>query len=301
MSAKKRVLPVKTRTVRAVVKVLAVIAIVIGLGFHTGWGTISSAGIGFVASMCPLGALEGLLGAKAVVVRLVLGLVAALLIIFLLGRAFCAWICPIPPLSAFFRRAGTVRSQHDACERAGERAYRNYQARKEGTTAAPVDETKVAVDSRHLVLCGALGSAAIFGFPVFCLVCPIGLTCAFIVLLMRLLGVGELSWGLLVFPVVVVLELTLLREYCAKICPIAALMSLVGRLNRTFRPKADQTRCMRSTEGTACHACASACPLHIDPHSNLGEVSLDECTRCKRCADACPRDAISFPLLAPKD
>lgn len=48
-----------------------------------------------------------------------------------------------------------------------------------------------AFDSRHAVLGGALLTTAVFGFPVFCLVCPVGLTFAAVALLVSLFGCGR--------------------------------------------------------------------------------------------------------------
>lgn len=302
---------------RTAVKIAIAAVIVISVGFHTGWGTYSSLGIDFVASICPLGALEALFGSWQFIPRLLIALAAMLVVVLLFGRAFCAWVCPVPPLQAFFRTRTRREKLHAEQAEAGTSAYRRWLARagaadggRSGATDgaagrlpdAPAADPgrakgRMCLDSRHVVLCGALGSAAIFGFPVFCLVCPVGLTCAVIVLLMRLMGVGELSWGLLVFPLLLVLEMTVLRRWCAKICPIAALMSLVGRLNKTFRPRVETSACLRSAEGQACHACASACPEHIDPRGNDGLVPEHECTRCGKCLEACPAHAISFPAL----
>ncbi len=310
---------------RVVVKVVVFAAIVVGLCVHTGFGTYSSAGIGFVASICPLGALEGLFGAWAFVPRLVIGLVAMLLVVFVFGRAFCGWVCPVPPVAAFFKTKRRREQEMQQREEAGRAALERYRcaacggassveaagaahgARAAGACMAGARSASRApgvarprFDSRYAVLCGALGSAAIFGFPVFCLICPIGLTCASVVLLVRLLGIGELSWGLFLFPAVLVLELVVLKDYCGKICPVAALMSLVARANRTFRPKANAQVCLRDTEHAACHVCASVCPEHIDPCAGFGSAALNECTRCGRCADACPEHAISFPVLPGK-
>ena len=44
---------------------------------------------------------------------------------------------------------------------------------------------RAKLDSRHYVLGGALLSTAVFGFPVFCLVCPIGLTFATVLVVWR--------------------------------------------------------------------------------------------------------------------
>lgn len=54
-----------------------------------------------------------------------------------------------------------------------------------GVEKALAGKRRFRLDSRHLVLAGSLVSAAVCGFPVFCLVCPIGLTIASVIALYR--------------------------------------------------------------------------------------------------------------------
>ena len=284
--------PSKATVVRGVFLALVAAVAVASAVFGWGAGNLSAMGLGAVAYLCPLGALEGMFGSWSFVPRALIALAAVAVLAFLVGRAFCAWACPVPPLRRFF---STKKAQEsDACQRA-EAAKRSAEHYQQGTK--PARSGKLDLDSRHVVLCGALGSAAIFGFPVFCLICPIGLTFAIVVGLVRLVGFNEPSFGLLVFAAILVIELVVLRKWCAKICPVGALLSLFGKANRTLRPKANAAKCLRSTEGQLCGACANACPEHIDPQSDLGDRSLAECTRCGKCADACPSSAIAFPLV----
>ncbi len=147
----------------------------------------------------------------------------------------------------------------------------------------------VQIDSRHFVLLGALGSAAIFGFPVFCLVCPVGLTAATIVGLWHLFQFNEPSLALIIAPAIVLVEVVFFRKWCAKICPISALFGLISRFNFTFKPRVVEHACLRS-KGIDCHACVDACPEALDPHSR----NIPECTKCGACATACPAKAIKF-------
>lgn len=287
---RKRRWRIKPRILRACTVGAVLVSVVVGLALHTGWGTPSAMGIGYVAAICPLGALESLLGAGAFVPRLLLGLAAALIVALLVGRAFCSWICPVPPISRLLSSKRAKAREAVACREAGQFALERYEGDGEPTRAK--------IDARHIVLCGTLGSAAVFGFPVFCLICPVGLTFATVIALARLIGFNEPSWGLLVFPAIIVLELTVLRAWCGKICPIGALLSLVARLNRTWKPRVDRAKCLRTTSGERCAACSTACPEHIDPNANRGVVAINECTRCKRCAEACPQGAIEFPFIA---
>lgn len=172
-------------------------------------------------------------------------------------------------------------------------------AAAKGISAGGSPKHKVNLDSRHLVLLGALASAFIFGFPVFCLICPIGLTFGTVVSIVRLIGFNEPSWGLVLFPAIIVIELVVLSKWCHALCPVSAIISLLAPLNRTFRPRADEEKCLRSA-GEPCAVCASVCPEHIDPRSDLGSRPLSECTRRGACVEACPRGALSFIKIKKK-
>ena len=143
-------------------------------------------------------------------------------------------------------------------------------------------------------------STAVFGFPVFCLVCPVGLTFGTLVVVWRVFQFNEVTWSLLVFPAMLVLELAVLRKWCHRFCPLGALLSLVSRGNRTFRPQANVGTCLHAAHGERCHRCADACPEGIDLHDRAASAPLNECVKCRECADACPVHAITFPFLSKK-
>ena len=106
--------------------------------------------------------------------------------------------------------------------------------------------------------------------------------------------------AVLVCPVILILEVVVFRKWCAKICPLSALMSLIARANKTFVPQVDANACLETTKGVHCSKCAQVCPEGIDLHHLDSGVKLYECTKCGACADACPTRAISIPLLAAK-
>ncbi|MEG0504707.1 MAG: 4Fe-4S binding protein, partial [Raoultibacter sp.] len=163
-------------------------------------------------------------------------------------------------------------------------------------------EKRGAVDSRHFILGGSLLSAAIFGFPVFCLVCPIGLTFATILLLIRLFSNGDVTLSLIVVPLILIAEVVLFKKWCHKLCPLSAFMSIIGKANRTFKPTIDDAKCIETSQGRACGICGKVCEEEIDPrHPEISVAKMNECTRCRACMDACPAEAISMPLLAKKN
>lgn len=280
----------KASTVRALVALGVFVVVAIGLVFHTGVGTLSSLGYEAIAAICPLGALESLLGTWTFVPRALIALGAIVLIVVVVGKAFCAWMCPVPHLQDFFKTKKRRKLEADERQQAAEYAHANYE------NDTDVAQPRIPVDTRHAVLGGALLSTAIFGFPVFCLVCPIGLTFATFIGLWRLVQFNEPTWGLLAFPAILLIEVLLLRRWCMKICPLGALFSLISAANKTLRPAVNRDRCLRDVDGVSCDVCAMTCPEHIDPHSDKGKRPLAECIKCRGCADACPVHAITFPF-----
>ncbi|MBD9214386.1 MAG: 4Fe-4S binding protein [Senegalimassilia anaerobia] len=189
---------------------------------------------------------------------------------------------------------------------AGQVAAVVVESAKSGALATIVTESGApdsgrggAGDSRMWVLGGALLSTAAFGFPVFCLVCPVGLTFATIICLWRALQFGEATLSLLVFPAILVVEVVVLRRWCHNLCPLGALMSLIARGNKTFRATLDDKACLR-LQGVACGKCADACPEGIDLHDGALSTPRHECIKCGECRFACPVQAITFPFLPKK-
>ena len=278
--------------IRKAVRFLIVAVLLIALFAGGQTGTLCSVGYDAIAYICPLGALETIFGSWAFVPRALICLAVVVIVALVFGKAFCSWVCPVAPLSDLLR--GRKAREKDECERT--QAAHRVLERWSDTNAAQAEKHKPfrsRVDGRHVVLAGSLASAAVCGFPVFCLVCPIGLTFASAIALYRLIGFNEPAIEVLVFPALLVLELTVFRKWCHRFCPVGALLSLLSRGNRTFKPHVDASMCARHA-GSSCAACAQACPEHIDPCADLGDRSLAECTRCGACVNTCPAKALSF-------
>lgn len=274
----------------------AVFALVVGLttlslAFNTGTGTLSALGVGHAAALCPVGALESFLGARQLTLHGVFCLGVTVLVTLAVGKAFCAWACPVPWLRRFFRPG----SKQD-CAVADEAPSKPAIANAQHIPLPPVGGKRdgYRIDGRHVVLGGALASSLVFGFPVFCLVCPVGLSFATLIALWRLVGLNETTWDLVVFLAILLVEVVLLRKWCTRLCPISALLSLVSRANRTLRPHVGEA-CVRA-HGKDCRACVQACPEQLDPHTKR----IPECSKCNACAEACPAQAISLKLFGAK-
>jgi ferredoxin-type protein NapH len=254
---------------------------------HNGWGTLSSMGISQVAYLCPLGALEVMLASKLFIPRVLVALAVVALVTALFGKFFCSWVCPIPFLSRLF---------HPFKKKVSDGAtVKSVESGVVPVTAAAMPSSiggqrdKSRLDTRYGVLLGALLGSVLFGFPVFCLVCPIGLSFATFVIVWQVFAAQDMTWSLLVFPLILVLELVFCRKWCHRLCPIGALLSLFAQGAPFFKPRVSADSCLR-VQGVDCRACVEACPEGLDPHTSR----IPECTRCAVCVQACPSKSISL-------
>ena len=329
-----------TKRLRTIIPLAVIGVIGVGFATHVGVGTLSAIGWQDISLLCPLGALATMIATKTLLPRAVVSVVIALALILLFARAFCGWVCPVPVVSkirgifskktsntdmtgtgvlpadenplvkaAKSAKADSTTSAADAADGAAlatESAPAPLSADEQaalsgcGHSCSSCAEKRATFDSRHVILGGSLLSAAVFGFPVFCLICPIGLTFATIVLVMRLFAFGDVAWGVILVPALLLAEVVFFRKWCSKFCPISALMSLVGKANRTFVPAIDNAKCRESAQGTPCEVCAAVCPQGINVRHPEAGMSFSECTKCRACVEACPTRAITMPFLPKK-
>lgn len=296
-----------TKKIRTAVVIGVILVISFGFVTSFGIGTLSAPGFGDISLLCPLGALTAMLASKIAIPRALVSLVIVVILIVVFARAFCAWVCPVPLVgkirNLFSKGTGKGVSEPGAATASEKHAQCSSEQTESCSSGCSSCKAKrrEAVDSRHIVLGGALLSAFIFGFPVFCFVCPIGLTFATILLVINLFTDGAVTWSLILIPAFLAIEVIFFKKWCHKICPLGAFMSLIGKANKTFVPTIDNEKCLETSKNAECGACGRACEEGIDiRHPQLSEAALSECTKCRACVDACPAEAVSMPLLPKK-
>lgn len=278
---------------RRLMPLLVLVVAGIGFALSRDWGTLCGVGWADVSLLCPLGALETMIAERTLIPRACISLIAAIALIVLVGRAFCAWICPVPLLSRL-RYVFVSRDERERRKAEQERKRRDAlldSAVSRGVGSWP--SWRDAFDSRHVVLAVSLLLTAVFGFPVFCVVCPIGLAFSCVLVIFLLFSQGDVSWTVVAIPFVLAVEVVFFRKWCSSICPLSAFMSLVGKANRTFLPRVASSCCIER-DGVTCGRCHHVCNERIDPRHPERGASFSECTRCASCIEACPGKAISF-------
>ncbi len=321
----------KTSVFRFLTVFIFVVLVLTGLLFNTGFGTLSSFGIGAISEICPVGALESLLASKTLIPRVLVGLFVFFLVCLVLGRVFCGWLCPVPwlrkgagteplpPLKEKEKQAGPITylqkgrlragpgvHQSEAIEnQEGQSLHTQPQANHKESEAGFAQTSCIggsvsAVPKTPFVILGATFlSALAFGFPVFCIICPVGLTFALVIGIWGMIAFNEPSITIALFAGFLLIEILFLRKWCHSFCPIGAIISLFSYFNRFFRPSVD-SGCLKRSKGLNCTRCRDVCPEGIDLNIKISPMLLARCTKCHACSESCPVQAIRFPLLAKK-
>ncbi len=286
---------IKARTGRLVAASIVALVVLLGAAFKTGYGNICSFGIWQIRFTCPLGYLQAALASRNLLPQLWLSVAMVLLSIVILGRFFCAWICPTALVRDAFRGLGLGPTKEKR-EGNAHAAIQPHASSPNRPLEATPKKTTWASYSPYAILSGTLVSSFLFGFPVFCLICPLGLFFGSLFAVTRLFSSTQPSWELLLFPALLGLELFVLKSWCRTICPLGALLTLMGGLNRFFRPTVDKRKCLAS-KGSSCRVCERECPEGIVLVGDGAGSSPKNCTKCLECVEKCPAQVVKLPLL----
>ena len=181
----------------------------------------------------------------------------------LLGRAYCAFVCPVNMLTdlADFLRA---------------KLGFNLTQRR----------LSLPRSTRYVMLALALLLSAACGVAAFDLISPIGMFA-------RGAAFG-MGFGLFLLLAVFCFDLFVLKNgFCGHLCPLGAMYSLLGRF-ALLRVKHTLSNC------TKCMECVKICPEPevLKPIGKTDGILKEmACLRCGRCIEVCDDDALHFSLL----
>ena len=212
----------------------------------------------------PLAALQIFLAGGGLALDVALGV---LLVVFIygvfLGRAYCAFVCPINLVTDF---ANFLRAKLGL----------NYAQHK----------LFLPRSTRFVILGISLILSAVFGIAAFELISPISMLHRGIVF-----GMG---FGIFAAITVFLFDLFILKNgFCGHICPLGAMYSLIGKfaLLRVYHTLSTCTKCMK---------CVQICPEPevLKPIGKKGgALKTMTCLRCGRCIEVCDDNALQFSIL----
>lgn len=203
---------------------------------------------------------------------------------FVLGKAFCGWVCPLGTVQEWLNRLG----------------------RKFGR---PQNELGVPATARvrpwkWLILLGLVFAvplaAGMGGVPhslgnPYCDVCPSRILTTLLSGNVEEFAVNESSWlkfglGALantLFGFVIIAALAMRQPFC-RICPMLAMNAIFRHASLTRLSKKAHEKCEK------CGICHKACPMDIhEIHTEHGRKAFhDDCTLCGRCVEYCPDDDV---------
>ncbi|WP_314927660.1 4Fe-4S binding protein [Aeromonas piscicola] len=191
----------------------------------------------------------------------------------LLGRAFCAWFCPIGLVGEWLHR---LRSRLMAGEWTPPRWL----------DAVLRSQKFLVLGFLLFIVLIAVPGAALPGYFTSPYHQAADMKMGAFFFNLNLISDLCLGWVLL-------LTATFRQGFCRYLCPYGAWLSLLGLLT-PLRIRRDPARCLRSA-GHDCDKCSRACPSRILVHQLIAVRSL-ECTSCMSCVAACPKRANALHL-----
>lgn len=281
------------------VRLLSITAIV-GITFT---GTTIQEGWGTLCSYCPVGLLEVMAAAKLMFFpKYLLPVFLVLSMVVVLGKFFCAWSCPSTLLKNVFngkkQKSTSTEKSNEIVNDKQCFACQKEEAKSEARLGVWLSPKYVG----YGFMGGALIASFIVGFPVFCLICPIGLFFGFVFALWKVSTIYQPGWELILFPTILIIELLILRSWCSVICPLGLLFKVVGEIGIlagfSIRPRVSANDCM-TRQGAVCNKCNRVCPEGIEIFEGNSK-GFGDCTVCLECYEACPSGAVKIQLTSEK-
>jgi ferredoxin-type protein NapH len=230
--------------------------------------------IGYLRLICPIGFLEVCLATHRFYWTLFPAFLAVFLILFLLGRFFCSWVCPASFLGQQVQKVAKkiLPRRLVSIVLCGWRKFENK---------AP----QLGHRDSIALMVGAFIGIFLFGYPFISLFCPIGVISRNIIELFIHFRL-RYDLALVIIPLMFGLFFTRTWKSC---CPIGTLRGLEASFNRTFIPVVDHDLCK------ACGKCQRVCPFGLNPQEGVVDTQL--CVKCLQCIDACPQKAIRLAFF----
>ena len=248
--------------------------IVAGTLWGIGIGTFCFLNLGIIRLICPVGFFELCLSNRKVYWDLVPPFLMVMGLVFLLGRSFCSWACPV---ALIFDGVDKVLNRILPARINGCRVvFAKFVSQK---------IPKLGAKDGMALLIGGLAGVAIFQYPFISTFCPIG------VFTRNVISLGShfrLQGDLLLLLVVAFMGYLFVNGW-RDCCPVGMVYHIAAKKNRLFVPKVNKDKC------TQCGICEKVCPFHLCVSKNNFDTSI--CSKCLSCIDKCPNQALHLGRL----
>lgn len=210
----------------------------------------------------PLGLLSEIINSVKFPLKYFFGALIPFGVVLLLGRVFCAWLCP---MTVLYSVTGWMRSMADRWH-------------------VPLMSVKLEKKTRVIVFWSGLLLSYFFGAWVWHFVLPY---ISFTHEIFSWIVFSSVTVGFYFLIALLVLDIGLIPgQFCKAVCPTGFLLSYLGKFS-ILRLKANKSNCPKS-----CSMCAKVCPEDLFAK----EGRLYSCHLCMKCVDNCPKHHISLKL-----
>lgn len=222
--------------------------------------TVNVLGLEFMDPLAALSLVAAAPASPSVLTAVAPSVLPTLLLVLLLGRFFCGWLCPYVPVVAL---TNAVRA---LLQKAGFQPW----------------DLRVPPGTSSLVLLGLLSATALGGMHLAPLIYP---PAAMMRLAWRAVLGGGLGAGAWLLGAAALLDVAVVRAgFCRHVCPGGALFRWLGRAS-AVRVQQNMARC------TGCTVCNVACNMGQSPMTGGADAG---CDRCGRCVSSCPTGALTM-------
>lgn len=277
--------------------------------------------------ICPVGGMQTLVTGKVsshLLIPTLIALFLFLIPIFILGNVFCGWVCPLGTIIDGFDTF--IERFMSRIDKKRERRFNQNRIKKvnnQGFICKTCPFSRLLYNQSAKIANGVLVTSligsAIFKFPIFCSICPIGIVAKGMFHLKSITTITGRMMPMIVelWPIPIIAILLSLREkryWCRKICPVGASLNISGSVSPLIRPSVINEKCVMKECPKTCEdfhldycgacrlidqkKCERICPQGIDL---LNKGSLASCTKCFECYIQCDNDAIKINIFEKPD
>lgn len=211
----------------------------------------------------PFAVLQIYLASFSVNIMALLGaLIIAIFYGLIVGRGFCAWVCPVNLVTDFA-------------------AFTRTKLGLKGSKFLILSK-----NLRYFVLALVLILSFVLSMPVF-------ENFSYIGVIHRGIIFGGSSWLFIAFVIFCIDTFLAPRATCSHFCPLGAFYALISRF-ALLKVKHNADKC------THCYHCVGICPekqVLWMVGKESANVTSGECIRCGRCIDVCNDDALNFNIF----